>query len=319
MKSEKKTVEYEGAPSGAVYFYNYKEPLMRFEDVYGEPGYGFQGALIFDCEEDKIQCHFCGEWFDTLQHHIRREHNMDAAAYKKAVGLNKTTALISEGHRAKLIAANHGKRLKNLRNHKGSKRSMATREKIRQTLKENRAEQQNLRNTCPEQLIDRLLNLHAKLGRTPTTDECPFIETLKKVYGSYSNACAMAGIIPRKPGQTIPKWTKDRIVKEVHEFITRNGKAPNTVDMPKVLAAAKRNGWTKDVFREAFAMGGKYIPEKRAFRYTKEELLDFLRTFEKTNGRKPSYSDARRKLIPHLSRYSYNFGSWQNALKLAGV
>jgi hypothetical protein len=72
------SLEYEEAPSGSVYFYNYKEPLMKFEE-----GFGFIGALVFDDTTDKIQCHFCGEWFEALGNHINREHNMRAAEYKK--------------------------------------------------------------------------------------------------------------------------------------------------------------------------------------------------------------------------------------------
>lgn len=54
-------LEYEEAPSGFVTLYNYKEPFMKFKE-----GYGFQGVLLFDGTSDKIQCHFCGNWYDAL-------------------------------------------------------------------------------------------------------------------------------------------------------------------------------------------------------------------------------------------------------------
>lgn len=108
---EKKEIEYEEAPSGNVTFYNYKEPLMKFEQ-----GHGFIGALVFDTESDKIQCHLCGEWFGHLPSHLAKEHNMRSAAYKDLVGLNQTTALINESMRAKMIASGLKKRMKNLRN-----------------------------------------------------------------------------------------------------------------------------------------------------------------------------------------------------------
>ncbi len=129
-------IEYEEAPSGHVTFYNYKEPLMKFEG-----GYGFVGALVFDGYSDKIQCHFCGNWFDALGNHLAREHSMDVEYYKKQVGLNTSTALINEKTRAKLIANGMKKRIKNLVNRKGKKVSAATRAKISATLKENRDEQ----------------------------------------------------------------------------------------------------------------------------------------------------------------------------------
>lgn len=146
-----KTVkEYEEAPSGSVYFYNYKEPLMKFEE-----GFGFEGALLHDDKSDQIQCHFCGGWFDILGHHLHKEHNMMAEDYKKKVGLNKSTALISERHRALLIRNGLKKNYKNLRSPKVV--SKETRAKISATLREHRVEQKNITNTCPEQLLERLV------------------------------------------------------------------------------------------------------------------------------------------------------------------
>lgn len=176
-QADKKIIEYPDAPSGGVYFYNYKEPLMPFEN-----GFGYRGALIFDAVNDKIQCHFCGEWFDALQNHLAKEHSMRAAEYKERVGLNKKTALINERVRARLIESGLDKRLQNLRI-QGAK-SAEQKRKISATLKENRAELQNQRNTCPEQLLERFVKLHQKLGRMPLERKIGFYETLKKVYGS---------------------------------------------------------------------------------------------------------------------------------------
>jgi hypothetical protein len=71
------------------------------------------------------------------------------------------------------------------------------------------------------------------------------------------------------------------------------------------------------IFKEAITREGVYHKTELRFPYTKDELIDFLRVFEKAYERKPSYSDCRRGLLPHMSRYSYNFGSWRNALKEA--
>lgn len=309
-------IEYEQAPSGYVTFYNYKEPLMRFEK-----GYGFVGALVFDGETDKLQCHLCGEWHAYLPNHLLREHNVRADAYKEMVGLNKTTALISEKQRAALIANGLGKRMKNLKVHK--RHTEESKEKIRQTLKENRAEQQNLRNTCPEQLLDRLKKLHQKLGRTPTDDEIPFHATLDRVYGNITNACRLAGIPPRKPGQTITKrLSKHRIseaVDWIREFISLHKKKPRARDWiangrKGMYQHFKKKDLIPTLIKEATLQTYVRLP---GVRYSDEELIAVLQLFEKTNGRKPSYSDARRGLIPHLSRYSSHFGSWKNALKLA--
>lgn len=315
-------IEYEEAPSGNVMFYNYKEPLMKFEGHNGIEGYGFQGALIFDGSTEQIQCHLCGQWFDSLGHHLNKEHAMTAGKYKEIVGLNKNTALINEKTRAKFIASGLEKRKKNLQNQKGMVRSLATRRKISATLKQNRNEQKNLRNTCPEQLLERFVRLVEKKGFVPGTKDKDFgfYDTLMKTYGSMKRVCEITGYPYRTPGKNIDakyqKYPETLCVGKVRDFYDSNGKIPTRRDLEvgvwnKILRLGK-----KKIFHQAMKLDGRYRKEIRR-RYTKDELLEFLRSFERINGRRPSYSDCKRGLLPHLSRYSYNFGSWKNALKQA--
>jgi len=315
----KQEVEYEEAPSGYVTFYNYKTPLMKFEK-----GHGFIGALVFDGETDKLQCHLCGEWHAYLPNHLAREHNIKASAYKEMVGLNQSTALISEKQRAKLIANGLDIRKKNLR--PGGKQSEESKRKISETLKKNSAEMKNLRNTCPEQLISRLKNRYVELGRTPTEDELPFHETIRKVYGSMKTACKIAGIPYRKPSVTVAnqlglrkKYPRIACVEWIRNFYDSNGRLPKYRDLGKkgyTLWITLQKHGLKKLLVDAQKLDGKYRKINKA-RHSKEALLKFLVTFEQINGRKPSYSDCKRGLLPTLSRYSYNFGSWKNALKLA--
>ena len=74
-----------------------------------------------------------------------------------------------------------------------------------------------------------------------------------------------------------------------------------------------------EVFKKALSSDGIFrpLPIQKSVRYTKEELIEFLRMFERVNNRKPSYSDSKRMLVPSLVRYSWNFGSWKNALSVA--
>lgn len=314
MTGQRTNVEYEEAPSGNVYFYQYKEPMMKFSG-----GFGFQGALIFDGDSDKIQCNFCGKWFDSLAPHLIKEHNMSAAEYKAAVGLNKGTALINEKTRTKLIASGLNKRLQNLRSRKGRKHSKSTRMKIAETLRQNRSEMQNIHGTCPEQLIDRLQKKYTELGRTPTTTELTFVDTLVKVYGSLKHACEIAGIPYRKPSQTMRTsyWTKARCAEFIKDYYDIHGNFPKVKELNKAMYEQIQKYGRKEIYRLALASDGKFRKTNQIMRYSKEELIGFLQNFERIHGRKPSYSDAKRGLLPHLSRYSYNFGSWKEALKLA--
>lgn len=326
---DKKIMEYEEAPSGSVYFYNYKEPLMRFEK-----GFGYFGAVLFDESSDKIQCHFCGKWFIALGNHIYGKHKVRAAEYKRTIGLNNTTALIGEKLRAKLIAHGHEVSLRNLR--PGGKMSQGQKDKIRATLKENRFEKQNTSNTCPEQLLERLVDLYNRLGRLPRRKEIPFIETIRKVYGTFKEACRIAGLPYRKPGGTLGEHFRykklEDIIIPIADFYQENGVLPNAYKIFRnkndFRNQLKRfNVTAKEVYSRALAYDGIYKPDVKyqksarqrttRFHYTKEELLRFLQTFEKINGRRPSVSDTKRRLLPYVSRYIYHFGSWPNALKMA--
>lgn len=320
---EKKIMEYESAPSGYVTLYNYKEPFMHFKQ-----GYGFEGVLLFDGTTDTIQCHFCGNWFGSLPHHLAREHGMSASEYKKKVGLRQTTALISETLRSKLIANGNQKRLQNLR--KGGKKTEEQKKKISATLRNLVRETQNELGTCPEQIIDRLLKQYKELGRTPGSKEIKGYETMIRVYGSYKKACEVAGIPYNDPLEALKrgrikrslKTSKEVIINFMFEFFVKEGKLPIRKDF---IELGKKNLYTQierkykfdELAKEVIFMKGNFVKNLHGVRFSKEELIKFLQMFEKNHGRKPSYSDAKRDLIPHLSRYSYHFGSWENACKIA--
>lgn len=316
----KKEIEYEEAPSGYVTFYNYKMPLMKFDE-----GHGFIGTLCFDGKTDEIQCHFCGEWFGSLPHHLAREHNMSAAEYKKSVGLNMTTALISESMREKLIASGMDKRLQNLRNRKGKVVTKEMRAKISAGIKRRTAERDNVLGICPAQLIDRVKNKYIELGRTPSARDpgCSFLETAAKVYGSFQEVCRVAGIPYRKPSTTIAhekgkdrKYTKEQCVEYTLNFFNTYNRLPRYKDVGKgsLWNNIKRYGY-KDIGREALTSQEYKKPDVR-LQFSKEDLVKFLRQFEKAHGRKPSVSDSKRGMLPPFQNYYYHFGNFKKAVAL---
>lgn len=239
-KREKKEMEHPEAPSGYVTLYNYKEPFMKFE-----AGYGFQGVLLFDGKEDTIQCHFCGEWFMNLANHIHKEHNMTAGQYKENTGLLKSTALISEKMRERLLR-DIEKRSGNLV--PGKKKTQAIKDKISKTSKKNflNLERRNTYGTCPLQLLERIRKAAERLGRTPTKRELggnP--DTFKKVFGSMKEAFRRAGIQARKPGQNVnykaniagltKRYTKEALIQELKDFEKRENRYPSHSDCVRRL------------------------------------------------------------------------------------
>lgn len=246
-----KEIEYEDAPSGYVTLYNYKEPFMDFHSPITADSFGYEGVLLFDGATDKVQCHFCGKWYESLGPHIGHEHNMLASEYKNMVGLSQSTALIGEKFRQKLIANGQG-RFKNLR--PGKKKSEEEKKRIGKTLSTPLRQYQNARGTCPLQLIDRLLARAKELGRTPGRKEINFEEALVKTYGSFNKACEFAGLKTRKPGQTIKNQEKNKhVVKNIPKrlhisdkellsmlrvFKKNNGRDPSSSDCRRGLLPA---------------------------------------------------------------------------------
>jgi hypothetical protein len=64
----------------------------------------------------------------------------------------------------------------------------------------------------------------------------------------------------------------------------------------------------------------EYYRMKSRERYTNEELLDFLREFDKENGIVPVRTDfVNNPEYPSFMTYQRQFGSWNKALKLVGL
>ena len=145
-----------------VFFYNYKEPLKKYD-----LGFGYKGVLIYDKTREKVQCHLCGKFFRALNNgHLGKVHSTTAREYKKDIELSPTTALIGEATREKLILRNldFGRknldvRLENLKS--AWKKRKKSYEKIS-------LEVRNKRGTCPDQLLDKIKKIQEILGHVPT-------------------------------------------------------------------------------------------------------------------------------------------------------
>jgi uncharacterized protein YaaR (DUF327 family) len=317
--TKSKEIEYEQAPSGYVKMYNYKEPFMPFRE-----GYGFMGALVFDGSTDKIQCHFCGDWFNQLGNHLHKEHNMRASEYKSQVGLRQSTALINEVIRSKLIKSGI-ERFSNIR--KGTKHTKETKDKISETLKHNVMEEKNRRGTCPMQLLDRLKVKARELGRTPTYKEVTFYDALVNTYGSFKEAVITAGLEYRASGVTVtkrsPKFTFEQIVNACSEHYIEFKNIPTTkllatrLRISLTCAASHIKKYGVDTIVKA-VLYGQNVYHKTPVRVfaSKEELIELLKKFKNVHGRNPSTSDCKRGLLPHASRYIYHFKSFKNAVSL---
>jgi hypothetical protein len=61
------------------------------------------GEVPYDPDEDRVQCHLCGEWFRVVGGlHLRRTHAWTISQYRKAFGLLKHEPTCSKGVSEKL-------------------------------------------------------------------------------------------------------------------------------------------------------------------------------------------------------------------------
>lgn len=67
-------------------------PYMKYKK-----GFGFLGVLLWDTQEDLIQCHLCGLWFKQLNPHIGRKHNITSNKYREMLGFYRSMPLSSVG------------------------------------------------------------------------------------------------------------------------------------------------------------------------------------------------------------------------------
>jgi hypothetical protein len=66
------------------------EPFMDVKN-----GYGYQGVVMYDDENDLVQCAICGKWYKSVASHAVHAHKVDRFEYKLRFGLNIKTALCS--------------------------------------------------------------------------------------------------------------------------------------------------------------------------------------------------------------------------------
>lgn len=50
------------------------------------------GRIVFSEDGQTVQCHVCGEWWGSLNVHIRK-HGYDAASYKEAFGIGRIASM----------------------------------------------------------------------------------------------------------------------------------------------------------------------------------------------------------------------------------
>lgn len=80
-----------------------QEPFMDVLDN----GYGYQGVMMRDINDDTLQCHVCGKWYRGIGNHARILHRLSAKEYKLKYGLPLGLGMVSTS-----TSAAHSKRVR---------------------------------------------------------------------------------------------------------------------------------------------------------------------------------------------------------------
>ena len=165
------------------------------------------------------------------------------------------------------------------------------------------------------ELLDILNNAEQKSTRFFDTkgNGLPSSSTYKKRFGSWKNAQILANV-PLGKSATDNKYTSEELLDILRKTNTRTEAYFDTKDngLPSVNTYINRFGsWVK-----AQELAGLIPTNIRGdiIYYTDEELLDILRN----SDTKTVMHFRDNKDLPHSIIYERRFGSWNNALDLAG-
>jgi hypothetical protein len=174
------------------------------------------------------------------------------------------------------------------------------------------------------ELIDALLRLAERLGRAPSAidagddPQSPASRTYQHHFGSWLGALEAAGIEP-EPSQT--GYSREELLESLRDLAGRLGYAPRQVDVDKDLHTPSSSTYRRHFGSWLKALEAAGIqPGPAQTGYSCDELLDGLRELARELGRAPTGREmSAREDLPHASTYWKRFGSWNAAVRAAGL
>ena len=238
------------------------------------------------CEERGLQCPACGEWGHTLKKHIRAAHSDIGGvdAIKQALSIPYGASLTSRRTRAvfrqraaERVASGvtRGGDMELVRNatHRSVVRARRSHSRASVGLK-------NLRNTCEKQVLQRIVAVESKIGRSPTYAEAQLADpglaqAAVTIFGTWNNAVAQAGLRPTR----IRGWDKTMVLEALRTWYDAHARLPTVSDVERpsstpllphrrtMMDALEVDSWP-EAMRKAAAMlgirGGRYgLPERQ--------------------------------------------------------
>lgn len=225
-----------------VLYEDYKEPLKTVVQAKGE-GYGYMGTVAMSEDREYIQCHICGDLFRSLSGHIRLEHKVSMREYKEDYGLSATNVLIGESLRYDLQQQNVNSK-RNKGQPEGLKKHVAKLKagEVKIHRGDHSLEWRNKRGLCPDQVLEKILDLKEKLGHVPSIDEFKmeykgrFLHSIQYLHGSWSEAVRKLG---EKTREDLRRHSEEDLIEELQNFQKKYDRIPMTSDFNRGLLTNK--------------------------------------------------------------------------------
>ncbi|MCD3319512.1 hypothetical protein G8V07_11520 [Clostridium botulinum D/C] len=176
-----------------------------------------------------------------------------------------------------------------------------------------------------QQEIIQFIQLKIKeLGRIPTATELGKRKIIQKLFGNYNNALIKAGFPNTKYAykkESRPRFSynldkhkdvKEQLIKIIQDKANELNRIPTAKDFPSVAIFKRIFGSFTEALRQSNLPPNSYR--------TKQELLDMLKLLSKKLNKE---NIAIEDFVAHFGYapiiYRYRFGSWNNALEVAGL
>lgn len=175
-----------------------------------------------------------------------------------------------------------------------------------------------------EQLIELLHTLRDRVGRTPTASDThdyrdiPTYATYAKRFGSWRNAFEAAGM-ETDPGR-FRYYNREILLARLQALAIELDRTPRRKDLqeaggPWPETYVRHFGSWEVALREL----GMESDSRPGQRYDREYLLEALQDVARELGRAPTYDEMKsRDDVPRPRTYRRRFGSWREALRVAG-
>ena len=215
-----------------------REPYME-NDI----GEGYKGIVLYDKNEDKVQCSECGNWFRKITAgHLKNHGFKTVNDYKDKYGILYKAAL--QGLEISRIQSERASENKNFLSHMGQRNSewlrkaqTVLRQRISSRKAHRKAAYKNMKGLCDAQIKERLKVVASIVKRDVRDNDLRRYDTqvgkaLEYRFGNVNKGIKYYGYIP--PSQK-GEWriTDAQLIGELRLFVFNNNLVPSAKDLTK--------------------------------------------------------------------------------------